>query len=483
MTANYKYRPPWSSEKIQNRPRSGGRGSRRASWVRDLPGRWLARRLALPIFSQLPFAHGSLRIISPLFVAGFFVVLMLSPTRCLFGQTESRAGEIQKERQERSTHLKAEQQSNVERGMVEVEEKKLPERLLSGVNGLGVKLGGLVAGSGFAIGPQYLREDLFSGNLTFRTAAEASYKLYQKYELQVTLPKLAKRRLFADFYSSHRNYPRINFYGLGSRTPKGQRSDYRLEDTAADLILGVKPVGFVRLGASAGYLWVNVGPGTDSRLISTEQQFTPEQAPGIDRQTDFFRYGGFAQIDYRDDPFGPKSGGNYVGQYTWYQDRKLGLHDFQRLDVDLQQYIGFFNKRRVIALRARTVLTDTESGQILPFYMYPVLGGSEDLRGFRPFRFSDKNVLSLTGEYRWEAFSGLDMALWADGGKVFPRHAQLNFANLEASYGFGLPFNALDRTFIRLDVGFSREGVQIWFKFNDVFAQHPFGTRSAQPVP
>jgi outer membrane protein assembly factor BamA len=416
-------------------------------------------------------------------VAGFFVVLMLSPALCLFGQTESRAGEIQKERQERSTHLKAEQQSNVERGMVEVEEKKLPERLLGGVNGLGVKLGGLVAGSGFAIGPQYLREDLFSGNLTFRTSAEASYKLYQKYELQVTLPKLAKRRLFADFYSSHRNYPRINFYGLGSRTPKGQRSDYRLEDTATDLILGVKPVGFVRLGASAGYLWVNVGPGTDSRLISTEQQFTPEQAPGIDRQTDFFRYGGFAQIDYRDDPFGPKSGGNYVGEYTWYQDRKLGLHDFQRLDVDLQQYIGFFNKRRVIALRARTVLTDTRGAQVLPFYMNPILGGSEDLRGFRPFRFSDKNLLSLTGEYRWEAFSGLDMALWVDGGKVFQRHAQLNFANLEASYGFGLRFNALNRTFIRLDVGFSREGFQIWFKFNDVFAQHPVGTRSAQPIP
>jgi len=415
--------------------------------------------------------------------AALFLLLTLLLDPCVFGQTDSRVGEIQRERQERSSHLKAEQQSNVERGMVDVEEKKLPERLLGGVNGLGVKLGGLVAGSGFAIGPQYLREDLFSGNLTFRTSAEASYKLYQKYELQMTLPRLAKNHVFVDFYSAHRNYPRINFYGLGPRSPKGQRSDYRLEDTGADLILGVRPLRIVRLGGSAGYLWLNVGPGTDSRLISTEQQFTPEQAPGIDRQTDFFRYGGFAQIDYRDDPHGPKSGGNYVGQYTWYQDRKLGLHDFRRLDVDLQQYIGFFNRRRVIALRARTVLTDTDGGQTLPFYMNPILGGSEDLRGFRPFRFSDKNLLSLTGDYRWEAFSGLDMALWVDGGKVFPRRAQLNFSNLEASYGFGLRFNALNRTFIRLDVGFSREGFQVWFKFNDVFAQHPIGTRSAQPIP
>src|SRR5262249_28563179 len=158
---------------------------------------------------------------------------------------------------------------------------KLPERLMGGFNGLNVKFGGLVAGSGFALGPQYLREDLISGNLTFRVAAEASTKLYQKYTLQATLPKLAHDHVFLDFYSAHRNYPRINFYGLGPRTPKGQRSDYRLEDTGADLIVGVKPVRMVKVAGSVGYLWVNVGPGTDSRLISTEREFTPEQAPGI----------------------------------------------------------------------------------------------------------------------------------------------------------------------------------------------------------
>ncbi|PYV89210.1 MAG: hypothetical protein DMG05_14030 [Acidobacteria bacterium] len=41
---------PGSCQKIQNRRRSGGRGSRPASWGKDVLGRWLARRLALPIF-------------------------------------------------------------------------------------------------------------------------------------------------------------------------------------------------------------------------------------------------------------------------------------------------------------------------------------------------------------------------------------------------------------------------------------------------
>src|SRR2546425_8220783 len=41
-------------KKIQNRPRSGGRGSRRASWGKNWAGRWLARRPALAILSQRP---------------------------------------------------------------------------------------------------------------------------------------------------------------------------------------------------------------------------------------------------------------------------------------------------------------------------------------------------------------------------------------------------------------------------------------------
>ncbi len=52
----------------------------------------------------------------------------------------------------------------------------------------------------------------------------------------------------------------------------------------------------------------------------------------------------------------------------------------------------------------------------------------------------------------------------------------------ESSAGFGFRFNARNRTFLRLDVGFSHEGYQVWFKFNDVFAPRPLGTAGTQPV-
>jgi outer membrane protein assembly factor BamA len=110
--------------------------------------------------------------------------------------------------------------------------------------------------------------------------------------------------------------------------------------------------------------------------------------------------------------------------------------------------------------------------------MQPTLGGQDDLRGFRPFRFRDKNLLLLNTEYRWEVFSGLDMAVFGDAGKVFARKSQLNLKDLETSAGFGFRFNARNNVFLRLDVGFSHEGFQVAMKFNNLFRNGPSRTSS-----
>jgi outer membrane protein assembly factor BamA len=431
---------------------------------------------------QLKRAHlvGHLTPVSvwPLVLVIFLICLA---EHSALGQSDSRAALIEEEREHKKAQMQRESASKLERRLVYIERNRILERARSGLNGLRLKWGGLPSGGGFAIGPEYVRDDLLLGQMNFRLSGAISTKVYEKYDFNLRFPKLANERLFVDFYSAHRNYPQMQFYGSGPDSQKGQRSNYRLEDTTSDIALGLRPFKLLTLGGAAGYVWTNVGPGKSNVYISTEQQFTPAQAPGINRQTDFFRYGGFAQVDYRDDPLGPRKGGNYSVQYTWYDDRKLRVFDFRRLDVTLEQYVPFFNKRRVFAFRARTVLTDSGAGQVIPFYMQPTLGGGNDLRGFRPFRFSDKNALDLTAEYRWEAFSGLDMAIFFDAGKVFPRRGELNFSNMEGSGGFGLRFNARNRTFIRMDFAWSHEGFQFWFKFNDVFRSRRVGTAGAQP--
>ena len=415
---------------------------------------------------------------NPGFIPALALIAM-ALVRPLAAQEESRAAEIEAQQDAKAASVKPDLPNKIERGLIEFERRALLDRISEGIGGFRARVGGLVPGSGFAMGPEYRRTDLAGGSVTIRASAVTSFKAYRKFDFQIALPKIDGGRFFAEFNGVHHDYPGLSYYGSGPDSRKTGRTDFRLEDTAFDLTLGVRPVRHFTAGASAGYLLNNIGPGTDSRYASTELVYAPAQSPGIDHQVNFLRTGGFVQYDWRDNPGGPRRGGNYFAQFGDYRDRTLGLADFRRLDIEGQQYFSLLNQRRVIALRARSALTFHDSSQPIPFYMQPTLGGSEDLRGYRPFRFHDDNLFVANAEYRWEVFSGLDMALFADAGKVFARRSQFDLAHLETDLGFGFRFNVRNQTFLRLDVGFSHEGFQVWVKFNKVFKRGPNHTSSS----
>ncbi len=384
-------------------------------------------------------------------------------------QVESRAEQIEAERVEKARRLEPDVPSKPERVLQKIKDEKILERLTEGIAGFRVKFGGLATGSGFALGPEYLRRDFARGRIVLRGSASASLKKYTLLDLELDMPALAGDRVFLNLYGARRDFPEMQYYGPGPDSAKGSRSNYRLEEMGFDATGGMRPIRHFNLGATGGYLQVNVGPGTSNRFISSELIFGPDLVPGIDRQSNFLRGGLFAQYDYRDFPGEPRRGGNYLVRYSLYSDREFDAYSFRKLEMELQQYVPFFNERRVIALRGKSVVTYADNGNRVPFYLQPTVGGSDDLRGFRPFRFHDDNMLILNGEYRWETFSGLDMALFVDGGKVFHRRAEFNLADLEGSAGFGMRFNVKNSVFMRIDVGFSHEGFQVWVKFNNVF--------------
>jgi hypothetical protein len=381
----------------------------------------------------------------------------------------SRTEEIEAARLEKSRRLEPDVPPKPERVLNYIKDKRIIERVFGGIAGPRVRLGGLATGQGFAVGPEYVRRDLANEQIVFRASAIGSVKRAYLVDAEVDMPRLAGEHMFLNLYSAHRNLPQVQYYGPGPDSSAGGRSDYRLEDTDFSARFGVRPLRTLYLGALGGYTLVNVGPGTNPRFINTGDLFSEFQAPGVRQQSDFLRGGGFLQVDYRDHPGGPRKGGNYLIQYSKYSDRKLRQFNFNRVEVELQQYFSFLNERRVIALRARADLTDAHRGNRVPFFFQPTVGGSNSLRGFRQWRFTDDNALILNGEYRWEVFSGMDMAIFADAGKVFPRWEDLNFQELEASLGFGMRFNIRNSVFLRIDTGFSHEGFQVWFKFNNVF--------------
>jgi outer membrane protein assembly factor BamA len=141
---------------------------------------------------------------------------------------------------------------------------------------------------------------------------QVSTKLYQKYYTGWAMPNLARGRISFDVNGLHRNYSQIDYFGPGPRSSRDARTDYRLEDTTVDASLGVKPMKHLHLGGSLGYVWMNIGPGASDSFPSTDQVFPPSNAIGSDHQTNFLRYGPYAQVDYLDNPESPGKGGLYT---------------------------------------------------------------------------------------------------------------------------------------------------------------------------
>ena len=106
---------------------------------------------------------------------------------------------------------------------------------------------------------------------------------------------------------------------------------------------------------------------------------------------------------------------------------------------ELQQYIPYFNKNRVIAVRVLAEITSEEdpADSVIPFYLQPKLGGNDDLRGFQRYRFYDNQAIIVNVEHRWHSSSALDMAIFVDFGKVAPRLKDVDLSGFDWSAGIG----------------------------------------------
>ena len=415
-----------------------------------------------PIRKQLPKGTWML---------GFFALLLLPGSDLSMGQVQSRVQEIQSARADKMAHLWPERESPLVQQVNTLVERGLLEGAQTGqgANGWQVVLGGMRSGQGMTVGLGYRRSDLFNDKLGFRTTFRGTLKLASLVDFQLTFPKLQTERAFFNLHASYENSPQIDFYGKGPDSSEDDRTSYRLETAHLTVNAGYRLFGFLGLGITGSMVNVHTGPGKRGGVPSTDEIFDQDSAPGLGEDTYYSGLGGFMFIDYLDSQAGPRSGGLYGFRARQFTDMDLEKFSFRQVDFEAQQYIPYFNKTRVIALRVMATLTFDKSGNTIPFYAQPKVGGNNSLRGFQRYRFYDKHALVLTAEHRWHAFSGLDMALFVDAGKVASRRADLDFTDLEVSYGFGFRFKLDEAYFMRIDVAGGREGLRFMWTFSDVF--------------
>jgi outer membrane protein assembly factor BamA len=181
------------------------------------------------------------------------------------------------------------------------------------------------------------------------------------------------------------------------------------------------------------------------------------------------RWGGFLYYDWRDYQGGPKSGGVYGVRFRQSSDRELKKYSFKQTEFEFQQYIPYFNKTRTIAMRLAVVLSFPTEGDAVPFYSQPTIGGNDNLRGFARYRFYGDHSILASIEHRWYAFSGLDMAIFADAGKVVPRKAEIDFTDLRVSGGIGFRARLQNSVVMRVDFAYGNEGFRFMWTFSDIY--------------
>ena len=330
-----------------------------------------------------------------------------------------------------------------------------------------VQMGGLPGGSGLALGP--LVEWKTSNDITLNWGAVGS--LRRSYGTRAGLTKnFTGSSLKIGAQGAYINGAKLDYYGPGPNSFEDAQTDFRREETSLNLQVRWQPPRQRFLaGVSVGPLWVNVGPGDSGSLPSTESVFSPEQAPGVDVQTDFIVTGAFLNLDYRDVPRNPRQGSFVAATYQHYDDTKLERFSFDQYFFEAEHYIPLLNKTRAVALRAASELSFHADDQVVPFYLRPTLGGPQNLRGFGRYRFYDNNSILFNAEYRWDVSTGFTMALFGDSGQVFNKAEEITWSNLRSDAGVGVRFGYRDRVVIRIDTAFSQEGFQAWLQVTDAF--------------
>jgi hypothetical protein len=393
------------------------------------------------------------------------VIVLLACATAAHAQ-ESRAEMLRQEREDKQKTVAPYDANVLEKGLTFVETGSIP---LLTRDGLYAKLGSLTTGSGFAYGAGYRTSRLFRREGTLDVWMGATAKGYWATEGRVRFPNLAAGRLLVEGYGRRHEYPQEDYFGLGPLSLRRNQTDYSLIANTMGGRMAVRPARVVMVGGGLEYLHPTVGNGSDQSLPSIGETFDDRTAPGLSRQPDFLRTSAFVDVDWRR-PRNARNGGWYRAELSHYSDRDLGAFSFNRLDVDVRQFVSCLSERRVFVGRVFASTSDHATGQEVPFYLMPTLGGNDSLRGFRDYRFRGPHALLLQGEYRFEIWSGLDAAVFYDAGKVAMRRSHLDLHNLETNYGFGFRFNTDNGVVLRVDTALgSRDGKHLWIVFGGTF--------------
>lgn len=405
----------------------------------------------------------------------------------------TRAEAWQRLREEKRKHLEPYRPGFLERQILAFEKAERPSILDFNVKGFYPRFRTLSTGSREAAVLHYWRPDIKGSPLSLHASAAYSRTGYEQYDVRFgalphrgralpapstrgddvyelgSLPKGSGDRLILYGLARYRHDPRDPFFGLGQGSRLADRTSFLFQDALYELVGGWQFDRRLVANLRVGYVQAFTTGGDDEDFPRIGDRFDDATAPGLARQPDFVRLSGFVLFDGRDRPFNPHRGGMVALEATRYDDRGSDAFAFHRFAVDARGYVPLGSPQRVLAVRALALRDRASDGSRVPFYLMEPLSNSHDLRGYETFRFRGEKILTFQAEYRWEAAPALELALFADAGRVFRTGEEWTLDGMRGSAGFGLRFKTHDSLLARLDVAKGSEGTRVYFRFGPSF--------------
>ena len=322
------------------------------------------------------------------------------------------------------------------------------------------------SGGGFTLGAGY-RTHVSPYN-TVDVRGSYTFSGYKRIETEFLAPRLMKRQARFWAIGGWREATQVGFFGLGTETSKDDRANYGFKQLYGMGVLEVKPArSFVVLQGGVELSEWEQTPGSGSHP-SVEDVYTPSNLVGLESKVTYIHSHAMAGIDTRPSP-GYARRGSFLGvTFRDFTDTDDAF-GFKQVDYEALQHLPLLRETWVLSFRGAVSTTGTKSGQQIPFYMLPSVGGGSSLRGYNSWRFRDRNSLLLQAEWRIMVNRFLDTALFYDTGKVTAHSRDLSLKGLQDDYGIGLRLHSAIATPLRIDFAKSREGLSIVFSSSAVF--------------
>jgi hypothetical protein len=327
----------------------------------------------------------------------------------------------------------------------------LASPLLSGGDGVYPWFGSIYGGTGMAVGVGYSKH--FKSAASFNAQTGISLNNSTMLRGSVAAPEFWRGMLQVDASAQWVDARGVSFYGFGQDSLRENRE--RFDYTPGDITGNVTMKPARGLSVTGTYSYLSLDTQRDlARLPERE-------APGLDQDLAFHVTRGAAMFDWRPAPGYSTRGGFVRASVERNSETNDKPYSFNLQEFEAVQMVPLVREQFVLAGRALMTLTQTDGDNVVPVMLSPYLGSGSAFRGYANRRFTDRNRLLLSGEYRWRPSRYLDMALFIDAGQVAPDRRDFDAGNFDTAWGIGARFHGPTFNAVRIEVARGREGIRL----------------------